>query len=145
MELKNLFTDDRAVSPVVGVALLIAIAVILAVVIGAVVLNLGPGGANAPSVDAAADYDETNASITITHRGGDPLNTDEIVLRDESGNTEPLTDQADSSLSDGKLTAGESFQVVGSELNGLNSNETVTVVWEAPNGDKTIVVDTFEP
>ena len=41
MELKQLFADDSAVSPVIGVILMVAITVILAAVIGSFVLNLG--------------------------------------------------------------------------------------------------------
>lgn len=41
MDLKNLCSDDRAVSPVIGVILMVAITVILAAVIGSFVLGLG--------------------------------------------------------------------------------------------------------
>jgi len=41
MEFKQLFDDDRAVSPVIGVILMVAITVILAAVIGTFVLGLG--------------------------------------------------------------------------------------------------------
>ncbi|MDX1747991.1 MAG: type IV pilin N-terminal domain-containing protein, partial [Halobacteriales archaeon] len=41
MNIKQLFTDDDAVSPVIGVILMVAITVILAAVIGAFVLGIG--------------------------------------------------------------------------------------------------------
>jgi len=41
MDLKKLFQDDDAVSPVIGVILMVAITVILAAVIASFVLNLG--------------------------------------------------------------------------------------------------------
>ncbi|MEF8869094.1 MAG: type IV pilin N-terminal domain-containing protein, partial [Haloarculaceae archaeon] len=41
MQLKRLLTDDDAVSPVIGVILMVAITVILAAVIGTFVLGLG--------------------------------------------------------------------------------------------------------
>ncbi len=41
MDFKQLFDDDRAVSPVIGVILMVAITVILAAVIGTFVLGLG--------------------------------------------------------------------------------------------------------
>ncbi|WP_209019553.1 type IV pilin [Halorussus marinus] len=41
MNFKTLFTDDEAVSPVIGVILMVAITVILAAVIGTFVLGLG--------------------------------------------------------------------------------------------------------
>ena len=39
MDMKKLFADDSAVSPVIGVILMVAITVILAAVIGSFVLN----------------------------------------------------------------------------------------------------------
>ncbi|WP_345775624.1 type IV pilin N-terminal domain-containing protein [Haloferax sp. Q22] len=41
MNIQNLFKDDTAVSPVIGVILMVAITVILAAVIGTFVLGLG--------------------------------------------------------------------------------------------------------
>ena len=41
MQLKDIFGDDDAVSPVIGVILMVAIIVILAAVIGTFVLGLG--------------------------------------------------------------------------------------------------------
>ncbi len=41
MEFKKLLDEDRAVSPVIGVILMVAITVILAAVIGTFVLGLG--------------------------------------------------------------------------------------------------------
>ncbi|MFC6973976.1 type IV pilin [Halomicroarcula sp. GCM10025709] len=41
MDLKQLFTDDDAVSPVIGVILMVAITVILAAVTASFVLGLG--------------------------------------------------------------------------------------------------------
>jgi len=45
MRFKELFADDDAVSPVIGVILMVAITVILAAVIASFVLGLGPGSA----------------------------------------------------------------------------------------------------
>jgi flagellin-like protein len=44
MKLNELFVDDNAVSPVIGVILMVAITVIMAAVIGTFVLALGDAG-----------------------------------------------------------------------------------------------------
>lgn len=112
------------------------------------VLNLGPGGANAPSVDAAANYSTSSGVLTLKHRGGDPLAESEIVFT--NGSSEYTLEKAlsDDGISASELTAGDSITITESEsgfdLKGSDA-ETITLVWEAPNGDKTIVVDTFEP
>jgi len=74
MNLKELFADDDAVSPVIGVILMVAITVILAAVIGTFVLDLGQ---NAASQQASAGVSEAagNNEVTLTSLGP---NTDGI-------------------------------------------------------------------
>ena len=72
MKLKNLFTNDRAVSPVIGVILMVAITVILAAVIGTFVIGLGDDiGQTAPS--ASIDASDNGDNVTFTHRSGDNI------------------------------------------------------------------------
>jgi len=79
MDFKKLFRkDDKAVSPVIGVILMVAITVILAAAIGSSVFGMGPAQ-SAPQVNLnikpAGPIDSTGlASITIEHLGGDPVN-----------------------------------------------------------------------
>jgi flagellin-like protein len=82
MQFKQLFTDNDAVSPVIGVILMVAITVILAAVIGTFVLGLGDQVSDSsptasftfetttysPSA-GAADYN----AVEITHDGGDQI------------------------------------------------------------------------
>ncbi|WP_077152240.1 type IV pilin [Halorubrum tropicale] len=72
--------DDRAVSPVIGVILMVAITVILAAVIGTFVLGLGDQlGDTAPQASfTVQDVDSTN--ITITKTGGEPIDKTNLVL-----------------------------------------------------------------
>ncbi|PSP38038.1 hypothetical protein BRC71_08710 [Halobacteriales archaeon QH_7_65_31] len=59
MNIKELFNDDSAVSPVIGVILMVAITVILAAVIGTFVLGLGSNVQSVPSAQFTFDYDTT--------------------------------------------------------------------------------------
>jgi flagellin-like protein len=126
MNVQELLTDDRAVSPVVGVALLIAITVILAAVIGGVVLGLGTTGADAPQ--AQLEVDTTNDQIE--HKGGDPLPANETTFQ-YNGSSEPLGSE---------LTAGQSYDL----NNTVSSGDTVTVIWNDPNSDSSQVVAELE-
>lgn len=67
--------DDRGVSPVIGVILMVAITVILAAVIGTFVLDLGNNaGKSAPSASLAVTANPAGSgNITISHKGGDGL------------------------------------------------------------------------
>jgi len=69
MQFKELFADDDAVSPVIGVILMVAITVILAAVIGTFVLGLGDQvQSNPPNIQLTFEYTET---------GSGPLDTDD--------------------------------------------------------------------
>lgn len=72
--------DERAVSPVIGVILMVAITVILAAVIAAFVLDIGPGDS---SVNAGASVSEAGDTVTVTVN--DVGNADGIVLANGNG------------------------------------------------------------
>jgi len=81
--------DDRAVSPVIGVILMVSITVILAAVIGAVVLQLGDSVSNtAPQASIGVDsISAADDEIVLRHSGGDTIewsDTDLIVAKDNS-------------------------------------------------------------
>jgi len=82
MNLKSAFQDsERAVSPVIGVILMVAITVILAAVIGTFVLGLGDSlGDSQPTAQFNLDVDDTNTQVTISHNGGDSVNTGDIEI-----------------------------------------------------------------
>ena len=82
MQLKQFLDDDRAVSPVIGVILMVAITVILAAVIGTFVLGLGDQiSQTTPQASFSFDYervDSGNDSLEIAHNGWDTLEVQEI-------------------------------------------------------------------
>ena len=94
MKPSNLFnSDDRAVSPVIGVILMVAITVILAAVIGTFVLGLGDSlGDSQPTAQIDADISVVNnstASLSIEHNGGDSIDTDalRVIVTDSADTT----------------------------------------------------------
>jgi len=126
MQLKQLLADDDAVSPVIGVILMVAITVILAAVIGAFVLGFGGDQASPPQV--TWDVDESSGSVVFTHDGGAQVDADsnnvEAVL---GGNRDDIT---------GTYQTGDSFTVdsSGNLASGdfANGNE-IRIVW-SPSG-----------
>jgi flagellin-like protein len=97
MKLKQLFEagDDRAVSPVIGVILMVAITVILAAVIGTFVLGLGENVESNPS-----------AGISVNSSNG-------VTLVSLSGNTDGI-----------KCSSGASTTTVGDSIS-CNANDSV--------------------
>jgi flagellin-like protein len=83
MDFKKLFRkNDKAVSPVIGVILMVAITVILAAAIGSSVFGMGPAkSAPQASLDIKAGdkyASSSPATIRIEHLGGDPIHFETI-------------------------------------------------------------------
>ena len=79
--------EDRAVSPVIGVILMVAITVILAAVIGTFVLGLTDEvNQTAPTASFTVDgVDADQDNVTVRHEGGDTIEADETTFIIENG------------------------------------------------------------
>ncbi len=86
-----LFDDDRGVSPVIGVILMVAITVILAAVIASFVLGLGDTSESAPSVAWEYDYSESTGNLTVTNNGGESFDPARVDLQFDSIGSVPLS------------------------------------------------------
>jgi flagellin-like protein len=135
MNIKNLFTDDDAVSPVIGVILMVAITVILAAVIGAFVLDLGSGQEKTPTASYDFEFDGTD-EVTITHETGDEITGDatlEIVVEGNSLEWDSATLGGSYPVSAGNQVSGAKSDF--GSLSGNWQNEEVRVVWTSETGD----------
>ena len=136
MNINQLFADDRAVSPVIGVILMVAITVILAAVIGTFVLGLGSGLNSAPQAQLDFSYEDGSPAgkVTITHEGGAPLTAGQINVTSSVGNSADATAWASGN---DQITAGESVTI------DANATETVSVVWTSDDGSSSSILDEF--
>lgn len=144
---------DRAVSPVIGVILMVAITVILAAVIGTFVLGLGDRVSQAsPNTNFGFDYSTAGNSdriVDISHDGGDAVNAEQTkVLIDgtEAWNGDEgfsVGGYTGSSSWSGKITAGDSLRIQ-EDGSTIASDATIKVVWSAEGGDKTAVIGESE-
>lgn len=71
--------DKRAVSPVIGVILMVAITVIIAAVIAAFVFGIKPTTEKSPAVQLEATVDSTN--MVLKHLGGEPINLADCLIK----------------------------------------------------------------
>ena len=85
MQLSKLFNDDTAVSPVIGVILMVAITVILAAVIGTFVLGLGDSLSDT-TPSASIDGEINNGQIVFTHQSGQNIDGANLRIADTGGN-----------------------------------------------------------
>ena len=103
-------SENRAVSPVIGVILMVAITVILAAVIGTFVLGLGDSlGDNQPTAQLSVDFDTDENNITIDHNGGDRIDSGTLtVIVNDADDGEPRAEgDIDQALSVGDSVTGE--------------------------------------
>jgi len=140
MQLKQLFDEEDAVSPVIGVILMVAITVILAAVIGTFVLGLGDQVQNnAPQATFSFDYDanpsaDDDFTVTATHDGGDTFNSQNsqsLVLRGDNSGTLQTADFMDSA----PVSAGDSV-----DISGIDANTQIRIIWTSANGGNTATV-----
>lgn len=153
MDFKKLFDDDRAVSPVIGVILMVAITVILAAVIGTFVLGLGDQVQNTtPRAQFGFDQSVNNVNdstqdsditmVTVTHESGDSIAESDISVTVNGNPAFAITNASNAQQSkaanpwddDGeKVSAGDSFEVafydsgstiaVGSNVNANSGSD----------------------
>ncbi|RLM94884.1 type IV pilin [Halobellus sp. Atlit-38R] len=131
MQLKQLLEDDGAVSPVIGVILMVAITVILAAVIGSFVLNLGQGvQQTAPQASFEFDYNTTagTSNVTITHQSGDSITATQLDTAGATWHNESLGWNSSYTT----VNAGDSLTKNASD--GF-SGQTIRVVWSSQNGE----------
>ena len=133
MKLKNLFTDDEAVSPVIGVILMVAITVILAAVIGAFVLGIGSNQEAAPQASIAFAYDQPVAdNFTVTHDGGESVELDKLSISGAVNNS--LCEMGSDTASAGdNMLKSPSCKYTG-------SGQTITITWTASSGDSSQIL-----
>jgi len=142
---KELFADDneRGVSPVIGVILMVAITVILAAVIGAFVLGLGDQvSETAPT--ATIDYEFDNADgVTLSHEGGAELDNSTISIN-INGSVAPTTGWDGND--DDMISAGDTITLESSsapygdvESDDFASGNTVRVIWQGDSGSSSTI------
>ena len=119
--------DDRAVSPVIGVILMVAITVILAAVIGTFVLGLGDQlGDTAPQASFTIDENGTD-NISITKTGGQPIDGADLALSVGG-------ERVNESIGGGPWQTGEQRVIVGDVTNWDGGDAEVRIIHD-PSGN----------
>jgi flagellin-like protein len=143
MRAHTLLEDDDAVSPVIGVILMVAITVILAAVIASFVLGLGDqAGQVAPQASLSAEYDTTESRLVITHDSGEPVTSSRVHLRGtgfhnaSNGNTTWARYSAGGNATVSGTNGGLPAAIAGDRLEiNASSDYELRVVWESSGGE----------
>lgn len=102
--------NEEAVSPVIGVILMVAITVILAAVIAAFVFGMGTPQKTPQASLVVSSASASTRNITITHSGGDAIDLNKVKAIIEQGtnrNTIALLNATGSQI----LYAGDSLRI----------------------------------
>jgi flagellin-like protein len=153
MQVTQLFTsdDERAVSPVIGVILMVAITVILAAVIGTFVLGLGDQ-VQQTSPNAQWDWEEDSSdNLNITHEGGDSIDAARLEVTGTNADADGSGDGGTSTVCDESgpqnewtsdpITAGATCLVSDGSASGSN---TYRLLWTAEGGGQSSTLSTYE-
>lgn len=129
--------DGRAVSPVIGVIMMVAITVIVASVVGVFVLDLGADvEESAPHTSFDFEWDDDSSTLTITHGGGDTIKEQELLARADGTN---FCDRTDDWSSDDEVVSGDDC-----ESNVPNAGNTVRVVWNPTAHEESFTMALYE-
>jgi len=148
--LETLRSDDRGVSPVIGVILMVAVTVVLGAVIGAFVFGIGDKlGEPAPNAQINWDYDSTTGDLDVVHDGGDSITVDNTGELDVTGDNGDMsgTNLVVDSASAAPYQSGDtiySFDGGGPGTEALSSGEVVELQWQSNGGDQSSTLGTFE-
>ena len=134
--------DDRAVSPVIGVILMVAITVILAAVIGSFVLNIGGTQETAPQASVSIEEldvsTDTLSSVTFAHNGGDQFTEDNTVELRVTVAGEEVGQSTDF-----PFQAGDAIELTGLSQS-ISDGDTVRVVWVGEERSSVIAQRTYQ-
>ena len=138
MQLKQLLNDDDAVSPVIGVILMVAITVILAAVIGTFVLGLGDQ-VQETSPTAQWNWDQpADDELYLAHEGGDPIEVANVQVRNSDATMSSTCDTVgDWGASVETITAGDTCEIHTSGA-GNTATGTYRLVWESEGQSSTL-------
>jgi flagellin-like protein len=151
MRIRNLLKEDDAVSPVIGVILMVAITVILAAVIASFVLGLGDSTDEVqPNASFSFDFQadgghDGNGGVTISHDSGETIEAQELFVRG-SGLSDGTNARGDFDKSFADVVDSNDNSIFGdtSEIKSgidfdlnANSDYDAKVVWESTDTDDT--------
>jgi len=156
MNLKHFAQDDRAVPPVIGVILMVAIVVILAAVVAAFVLGVGSEQDATPQISLDFEYDESagaadegDLTVTVEGTSTEGFTANEIGFRgsglgdNDNGNAisdGDTWDQIDNGYNPGTdISAGDS-----TTLENVDDDIDLNVIWVEDGESEASILAEFD-
>jgi len=145
MQLGHVLADDRAVSPVIGVILMVGITVALASVVGVFVLGVD---ATTSVPDASFRYDaETGGDdnwddgdeFVIHHDGGEDVNLDHVSVQYAGTDVTVHPGIVSNEPPGSTWEPGETWKL--EDDGGLATDQQVLVLWTSANGKSSQILE----
>lgn len=160
----GLLHDDGAVSPALGVGLVVGIVVVLVSSSAVVILGVGSGEeTSSPEAEFSYEYSQVgHGELRVVYDGGDILHPANLRIDTDGEQFHPAPGNRTGSPSgpayrslaldsapdgsdwvDSNLTAGMEFGIVGATTDSLE-RATVRIVWEDPGGSRAVVLGEWQ-
>ncbi|WP_181686490.1 type IV pilin [Halorhabdus salina] len=135
--------DDRAVSEMMAVATLVAMALLLVVGMGLNVFLLAPSDSGAPSANFTFRYVEQSSALIVTHETGDSIRAADVYVEGQDGN---VTWAALAGWNESRMIQeGDIVQVAQGGAYGapIGANDEIDLVWWNATANGTAVLDSW--
>ncbi|NHN48707.1 type IV pilin [Halostella sp. JP-L12] len=146
MQLKRLFTDDGAVSSVLAVVLMIAVAIVLGSLVGLFVFDIADKLRASPQMTFDFSQNESGGThVEILYESGDNVEEDQVNV---TVNGYDAVDDAGAPVWDGggEVGAGDSVVVHGYDdgsVQNLQSDDEIRITWTSNDGDSSATVGEY--
>ncbi len=131
--------DDRGISPVIGVVLMIAIFVILIAAVGAFVLGFSPTQSPPNTEMAYIEEGAAGVGVQVVMDVGDDVEADNLGFQLDDGTN------CNGWSGDGTVDTGD--ETVLAHCDGedeLDEGDTVQVIWSDDTGSRSSIIDSYE-
>lgn len=144
MNYRDLLTDDDAMTPVIGIILMVAITVILAAVTATMVLGFGADESVSPNPSFEVTHFEDDAELEIAIRAGDSFHADqvEVEFEDEDNSVTGYWHEFDGDIDEDAMAGSGDDIRLGSDAGDADhdfdvdgTSWTVEIFWENEDGE----------
>lgn len=143
MQSPSFIGDDTAVSPVVGVVLMVGVTVVLAGAVHVYVAGFSERMMHDPSPQAVFTVEAEDCGgeqLSITHRSGHTIPADQLYLQSPdlplSGSWAHPSEYSTSGTDDGTVQSGDRATVCITDPDDV----TIRVVWYSDMGDESVLL-----
>jgi len=157
MQLRPLLSDNRAVSPVVGVILMVAITVVLAAVVGTFALGMADQMLRStPTASVSFSIENETQRISITHSAGKTLGASNVEIKSTQQFSYAADTTANVTSADweaigggGDVSAGDTVTIEANEWDasandGDFAGETIRVIYRNPDAASSSTLAKYE-